>query len=473
VNSIHMNIQLRFCLFLVILYTTGQASFGQYLKVSENGRFLVKDDGSPFFWLADTGWELMHRLNRKEAEHYLRNRAGKKFTVVQAVILSEINGLTVPNKEGQLPLANFDPTRPNEKYFELVDFVVAKAAEFDLYMGLLPTWGAHVEDKPGIFDNKFIFTEANAEAYGRFLGNRYKNTHNVVWILGGDRPASGNEPIWNAMAKGLNEGSEGRHLISYHPMGQQTSSTWFHNSDWLDFNILQSGHQRFSDNVYSRVSNDYALLPPKPVLNGEPAYEDINEWFNPANPRYTDYEVRKYAYWSVFAGAFGHTYGNNNIWQMYHPGVDPVIYARLPWYEALEQPGAGQMKHLRNLIESRPFLSRIPDQSLATVENYEFASDHVQVTRDGTAGQKDATYIMAYLPMSRDLQLKTEVIQGKELFIWWYSPVTGDAFPYGKVENKGVFNISTWNTFIKEGQPGPDWVIVIDDASKNYPAPDR
>ena len=468
-----MKTHFRCYILLAILCATASGSFAQHLKVSENGRFLVKDDGAPFFWLADTGWELLHRLNRKEAEHYLRNRAGKGFTVVQTVILSEINGLTVPNREGQLPLVNFDPTRPNEKYFELVDFVVAKAAEFDLYMGLLPTWGAHMEDKPGLFDNKFIFTEANAEVYGYFLGNRYKNAPNIVWILGGDRPATGKEHIWHAMAKGLDKGSEGRHLISYHPMGQQTSSTWFHGADWLDFNMLQSGHVRFSDNVYSRVASDYVLMPAKPILNGEPAYEDMNLWFNPANPRYTDYEVRKYAYWSVFAGAFGHTYGNNNVWQMYSPDVDPVIYARLPWYEAIEQPGAGQMKHLRQLIESRPFLTRIPDQSLVVEENFEFASDHVQVTRDGTSGQKDATYMMAYLAVSRDLKLKTDALAGKELFIWWYSPVTGDAFPYGKVQNTGVFNISTWNTFIKEGQPGPDWVIVIDDATKNYPAPGR
>ncbi|CAD5279516.1 MULTISPECIES: glycoside hydrolase family 140 protein [unclassified Imperialibacter] len=457
-----------------LLLIFGVAAKSQPLKVSDNKRFLVKEDGSPFFYLADTGWELFHRLDRNEVDYYLRNRASKGFTAIQAVILSEINGLTVPNAEGNLPLVDFDPSQPNEKYFELVDHVVKKAEEFGLYMALLPTWGAYAEDQPHpLFDNKMIFTESNARTYGEFLGKRYKDQWNVLWILGGDRVPTDKENIWNAMAEGLKKGAGNAHLISYHPSGQQTSSEWFHKTNWLDFNILQSGHQRFSDNVYTRVANDYNLTPPKPVLNGEPAYEDINEWFNPANPRYNDYEIRKYAYWSVFAGAFGHTYGNNNIWQMYTADVSPIIYANMPWNEALEQPGASQMQHLRNLMESRPFLTRIPDQSVIDQENYEYASDHMQATRDGQPGKKDATYIMAYLPMSRDLSIKTDVIDGRNLFVWWYSPVNGEAIPYGKVKNTGVFRISTWNVFVKENQPGPDWVIVIDDADKKYPAPGK
>src|SRR5688572_16130487 len=93
-------------------------------RVSDNGRFLLCENGQPFFYLGDTAWELFHRLNREETEEYLQDRAAKGFTVIQAVILAEENGLRVPNRYGALPLEDFDPTRPNEEYFAHVDWVI-------------------------------------------------------------------------------------------------------------------------------------------------------------------------------------------------------------------------------------------------------------------------------------------------------------------------------------------------------------
>lgn len=110
------------------------------LKVSENGRFLVHTDGRPFFYLGDTAWELFHRLDREDANAYLENRAAKGFTVIQAVVLAEVDGLHVPNAYGDLPLHGNDPTRPNEAYFTHVDYIVERAAALGLYLGMLPTW---------------------------------------------------------------------------------------------------------------------------------------------------------------------------------------------------------------------------------------------------------------------------------------------------------------------------------------------
>ncbi len=459
---------------LVLTMMLPGAVSGQYLRVSENHRFLVKDDGAPFFWLGDTGWELFHRLDRPEIEHYLRNRAGKGFTVIQAVILSEINGLTVPNREGNLPLHDLDPNKPNEAYFGLVDFTIDKAAEFGLYMAVLPTWGAHVEDKAHpLFENMHIFTPEKAYRYGQFLGTRYRDKWNVVWILGGDRPFDTAPEIWDALARGLREGDGGRHLISYHPSGQQSSSFWLQDKSWLDFNLIQTGHLAPSFPVYNWIAHDYNLTPVKPVIDGEPAYEDIPAWFNPDNPRHNDLEIRKQAYWAVFAGAFGHTYGNNNIWQMYRKEYQPVIFARLPWDEALEQPGAGELRHLRFLMESRPFLSRFPSRDLLESENPDWSSERIGITRDGTPGKKDATYIMVYTPLIRDFKVKTDVISGGKLRIWWYDPRTGEAFPQGTTGNTGEFDYSAWQQVIRSTQDGPDWVVVIDDDAMNYPPPGR
>ena len=156
---------------------------------------------------------------------------------------------------------------------------------------------------------------------------------------------------------------------------------------------------------------------------------------------------------------------------MYREGEPGRIWPNRSWDRALESPGAGQMIHLRRLMESRPFLTRIPDQEILKGANPSYASDHIQVTRDGNWGANDATYVMAYLPYYRSFALDTRVIPGSKLKVWWYDPRTGHAFLQGIMENTGTYNFSNWSELIREGQGGPDWVVVIDDASAGYEAP--
>src|SRR5499433_4451853 len=112
---------------LLLSPTSAFAAVAPKLKVTENRRYLQYENGKPFFYMGDTAWELFHRLNREEATHYLTNRSQKGFTVIQAVVLAQLGGLTVPNPYGDLPLIGGDPARPNEAYFRHVDFIVNKA----------------------------------------------------------------------------------------------------------------------------------------------------------------------------------------------------------------------------------------------------------------------------------------------------------------------------------------------------------
>ncbi len=171
------------------------------LRVSANRRFLVHDDGSPFFYLGDTAWALFQRLNRAEADQYLQDRADKGFTVIQAVVLSEFDGLRTPNRYGDLPLDDADPRRPNDAYFRHVDYVVDRAAALGLFVGLLPTWGDKVGPlKWGVGPQ--VFTVENARPYGEYLGERYRDRP-IIWILGGDRNPDNKQrrAIWRDLAR--------------------------------------------------------------------------------------------------------------------------------------------------------------------------------------------------------------------------------------------------------------------------------
>ncbi|MEP7291969.1 MAG: DUF4038 domain-containing protein [Chloroflexota bacterium] len=320
----------------------------EFLKVSENQHFLVTESGKPFFWLGDTAWELFHRLTREEAREYFENRAAKRFNVIQAVVLSERDGLHVPNVYGHTPLDNDDPTRPNEAYFAFVDEIIQLAEAHNLYIGLLPTWGDKVDLVGGA--GPIIFNEENAYTYGQWIGECYRQQANIIWILGGDRYPDGFEAIWRAMANGICAGAGEQALITYHPRGRGQSSTRLHDEAWLDFNLIQSGHGRYDDPNWELVAEDYGRTPPKPTLDSEPNYEAHPVAFDSQvrSGRFSAHDVRKAAYRAVFTGACGHTYGHHTVWQMYNPQrYDGVLVPEATWQEALDYPGAFQMTHLR------------------------------------------------------------------------------------------------------------------------------
>jgi Protein of unknown function (DUF4038)/Putative collagen-binding domain of a collagenase len=448
------------------------------LKVSDNNRFLVTQDGKPFFWLGDTAWELFHRLNREEADQYLGNRAAKGFTVIQAVALAELDGLNDPNPYGHRPLLNNDPTTPDVKdgarndYWDHVDYIVKKAGTLGLYIGFLPTWGDKYNKGGGAGPE--IFTPQNAERYGEWLGRRYKDAPNLIWVLGGDRAlqTDTHKEVVRAMARGLRKGDGGAHLMTFHPRGGASSSDHLHNDDWLDFNMRQNGHVAEFTGRYDKTREDYERMPIKPVLDGEPIYEDHPVSFKAKELGHSvASDVRRPLYWDLFTGAFGHTYGHHSVWQMWRPGRNPINNPLMSWAEALDQPGAAQMQHGRRLMESRPFLTRIPDDSLLVTHKPDRAEIATAVPGAGTkrfAATRDAegSYAMIYAPTGRKFKVNLAKLSGEKLRGWWFNPRDGKATPIGEWAKTGEREFIT-------PTPGEDldWVLVLDDVKKKYAAP--
>jgi len=457
------------------------------VRVHTGGRFLETDDGRPFFWLGDTAWQLIHATTREECSYYLHTRARQGYTVVQAVVLSEFDGLNKPSALGERPFADNDPTRPNEAYFDRVVEIVAEAESLGVYVALVPAWGDKLTapwgDGPRVFRNDNLSV---AREYARHLAHRLRGRGNVVWILGGDRPprvAGASEwvrdtarnagfppdqdwtPIWRQMAAGLAEGTATTPLILYHPQGGiESSSVFLEGEPWLSVNGMQSGHGGGHDQpVWDWIARDYALLPARPTLDLEPNYEDhpFNPWprWDPSTGYFRDHDVRKQCYRSVFAGGCGVTYGHHAVWGFVGARNDVINQADRDWIDALQRPGGRQMPFLRGLVESRPYFDRIPDQALV-------AGDagagplHIQATRDAAG-----TYAFVYFPMpDQTASIDLSRLRSPRVRAWWFDPRTGVATLAGEVEGGGARSFRT-------PPYGPDWVLVLDDPARGYAPP--
>ncbi|MHC4300159.1 MAG: glycoside hydrolase family 140 protein [Planctomycetota bacterium] len=447
---------------IILLIVSFNTCWSKSLQVGKSGRFLEYDDGAPFFYLGDTAWELFHRLNRQQADMYLANRAKKGFTVIQAVVLAERGGLDEPNPYGALPLKDNDPEKPNQAYFEHVDYIVRKAEELGLIVGMLPTWGKYWSmNNP----RQAIFTEKNARSFGEFVGSRYRE-NSIIWILGGDHNihTEAERRIVEAMASGLRAGDGGTHLLTFHPRGPGLSSDYFHKAKWLDFNMFQSSHGARDHDNGLFAEHDYGLKPAKPTLDGEPRYETIpvGYYFAGTDPmnRFDDYDCRQAAYWSLLAGACGHTYGHNSVWQMWAPGRSPVISAAVPWSAALDHPGAFQMGLVRRLFESRPFQKLVLNQSMIK------AGPTSGGGKIRAASASDGSFAFVYSPRGEQFSVDKGVIEGTRVNEIWFDP------RYGISRKIHAGDTKAFQTYTPPSSGrGCDWILILENSEMNFPLP--
>ncbi|OJD33769.1 uncharacterized protein BKCO1_2700067 [Diplodia corticola] len=379
------------------------------LSISAEGRNLYRtSSGEPFFWQADTAWELFHRLNRSDIDHYLQDRASKGFNVVQSVVISELNGTTYPNFYGELPLHDADPLRPNDAYFAHVDWAVRRAASYGILVALVPTWGRWVNC--GWHNGAIIFNESSAESFGHYIGHRYPG---LPKIIGGDSnglwacnasaaqeafradqtvdqstllgPITDTRSVWARMAEGFaaaESNAGATPFVTWHPTNMwiatpATPLPYGHNyMANVSMDAVQSGHNiPDNDTVDTRFAalrgwdstRNYANVAAMraafagPVVDLENHYEGAFVGFNASRPLWNASHVRHGFYNARLAGACGFTYGANAVWQMYAPRaqlarpdlfVPPQIEqpANESWRDALAYPGATQSGFVQRLF---------------------------------------------------------------------------------------------------------------------------
>lgn len=390
------------------------------LRISPNGRYFTTADNTPFFWMGDTAWPFFTRYPFHVALDYLAKRSSQGFNVVQGVLawsagtgFEDLN--PGPNEDGQRAW-NESPAQPNPAFFDRVEKLLLAANQHGIILAMLPTWGYYIVEA-----NRF--TQESAFIYAKYLGERFKQHPNLVWVSGGDRIPTGREAEYRALAKGLRAGDGGAHLITYHPCGWRHSSQFWHTEDWLDFNMIETWTAW--PNVYEAVRADYGLVPVKPVVLGEGAYEDGPEY--PLGP-ITPLIVRRQAWWTFMAGGFV-TYGQNLNWR-----DEPH------WSDGWNQPGAGHMTLFKKIATSRPWWQMIPDQGLF---DSGVSSERTQNTAMRT---QDSTCAMLYLSSQCHARINLDRILTRNVKASLINPATG--------EEKDAGSYATGNL---TGSAFPEW----------------
>ena len=231
--------------------------------------------------------------------------------------------------------------------------------------------------------------------------------------------------------------------------------------------MRQNGHAVDFTGRYDQTRVDYARSPAKPVVDGEPVYEDHPVAFKPNDFGHSiSADVRRALYWDVFAGACGHTYGHHSVWQMWTADRKPVNNPLMDWKTAIQQPGAAQMQHAKNLLLSRPYLTRIPDDGVLVSTSIPSAMPGTGRYRFTATRDSEGRYAMVYAPAGRTFAVHMDVIKTSPVKAWWFNPRNGSAQPIGEFLNHGQ------RSFISP-DPGEhlDWVLVLDAVKEGYPPP--
>jgi len=433
------------------------------LKISRNRRYLTSC-GKPFFWLADTAWQLVSDLTREEILYYMTTRLDQGYTVIQCMSMYPFQEW-VPNAYGDYVFKSADPRKPVEAYFRHLDYAIDLANALGLYICIAATWGEKLQPRrPG---NPFTFDRKTARKFGEYLGTRYRSRTNIIWIVVGDEDPRGYEKDWSAMAEGLKKGSRGRHMITAHAAGKgvlRASSEFFNSEKWLDLNMYYSGH---SWNVPSHAGTlaAYRNKPVRPVFDGEPRYENHPAFDTGAGfytggnrklwdgvTRFNARQVRQCAWWNLMAGACGHTYGHHDVWQFNGSGNPPRTFALLPWHRAIQSKASVQMGYLRQFMESRKWWLLAPAPDLV-VEGQGQGERHIQA-----ALASDGSFLMAYIPNAESIVLDVSGLKGKKLKTAWFNPQTAEWVKGRAAANRGTLRLAMPSVKNVER----DWALIVD-----------
>ncbi len=428
---------------LLCLLLAGPAGAVNYpVKVSgQNPHVLVDQSGVPFLLQGDCAWALMVTLDHEGVEKYLENRRQKGFNTVVVMLVANhgsINGGFSENVYGVAPFnIPGDFSTPNESYFTNCDWVIERAAAKGIQVVLAPCYVGY-DAAQGWQDEMVANGLVKCRAYGRFVGERYKNRPNLIWLHSGDNGDTNYFPLIKEIAAGVAE-RDPNHLATAKLFPEQSARDFFDGEDWLTLNTTYAyGINGFFDRrVYAKTIEDYNVAPALASFLVESTFE--NEHGADA------YWVRRQAYWSVLGGSSGQVMGNRDIWPFY-----------TGWETQIDGDASVSMSHLKWLFDRRPWYAMAPDTNVVTSGSGTFEADDYLTALRHTNGH----CVIAYAPTKRNFTVDLGRLSGAQVHAWWFNPRTGRATFSGIFPASGsrVFSPPDFN----------DWVLVLEDAARRF-----
>lgn len=417
------------------------------LKLSDNRRYLIHADGSPFFWLADTAWNGVLRSTVAEWSEYLKIRREQGFTAVQFVMTHWRGGPYDIERETAYE-GRERIVKLNVKFFKRIDVKFSMVNEYGLVAAPVLLWAIKDDISPGS-----NLTDEDALLLVRYLVARY-GAYILVWILAGDGDYRGEKAErWKRIGRTVFHGRF-RQPVAMHPAGRHWILPDFLAEEWLDIIGYQSGHGISEDDLkwlcFGPPSRDWHLEPVRPFINLEPNYEGHLAYsvFKPITP----HMVRRVAYWSLLiAPTAGVSYGTNGVWYWCRMPEIPVNHPHVgvakPWRESVRLPGAWHMSRLKRIFSKIPWWTLRPDPEMIIDEpglkNVEL---FVAACRS-----EDGRIAVIYTPEIQNLNLNLSKLK-KPFEALWVNPRREEEF------KAGIFTDDILS--LTPPEPG-DWLLIL------------
>jgi hypothetical protein len=378
------------------------------LKVSANHRYLVDQGDKPFLVLGDTPWSLIVQPTEQDIDRYLDDRQRRDFNSI-IVNLIEHKFCAHPPKT-RSGLAPFDVagdfSSPDTNYFDFAHKVVQKANARGIIVWLAPAYLGYGGGDEGFFGEIKAGGKEKLRTYGRFVGRRFKDLPNIVWLLGGDyTPQPADRWTVSDLAASIHD-EDSAHLMTVHCSPETSAASIYGQERWLALDTVYS----YQSNLFQPVLTAYARYPPRPFVLIESTYEGEHDS--------TPGQIRRQAYWTMLGGGCGQFLGNNPIWHFDGPGLFP---ATLTWVEALDATASRDMAHLGAFFRQVPWHKLIPEESHSIVTAGYGNNTSTALTAHTHDGRFSITYFPSTGTQSREFSVDTRAFP-RPVRARWYNP---------------------------------------------------
>ncbi len=428
----------------------GQAGGGSTatypLKVSSNKRYLVGQNDVPFLMVGDTAWNMSAKLTDAEIAQYMDARKNQGFNTILTSLM-DINKGSMGNTVNRAGVRIGSFSSPNGAYFDHIVNVLNMAKDRGMQLAILPAWSQHA-DKDG------SYTTGTAASWGTFAANKFKNSDNLIWVMGGDYGGSpeGDCPLVSEMRTMANaiEAADGRHLITTHAGINQSSNLCHSDQPWLDFATTYWDFDYGNvSSVYRNTVKDHGNSPTRPTVSFETGYE--GPWGDAYEDQLTTLTSRQQSAYQVLGGGLGFTYGANSTYEM-------KDNEGKTWRQTITEKGGVHQGFVAKAFLPRQWWNLVPDQNRTVL----IGGNSNSGSKDFAAAARtaDGSLVMVYTPSSRTMTIDMSKLSATATARWYdptnsqYRAITGSPFP-----NSGSRQFATPGN---NADGNPDWILVIE-----------